>query len=150
MINFKNFGQYINEASGNYGGLDANGHQIDYYATDWKEGKLAYISIINRNGIGWVLRKMGIFYKLDSEQMRQYNNEIQHMMLDNAVKRDTYQYFLCKNETEEDSFKIKYWQDIVDKDPTGAIMEPEIGIQPDDFKRQMENFFPYIYFSNIG
>jgi len=150
MQTFKSFNQFLNEASGNYGGLDANGHQIDYYATDWKEGKLAYISIINRSGVGWVLRKIGLFYKLEPEQIRQYNNEIQHMMLDNAIKRDKYEYFLCKNETDEDSFKIKYWQDMVDEDPTGAIREPEIGIQPDDFKQQMENFFPFIYFSNVS
>lgn len=150
MSIIKNFGQFINEASGNYGGLDANGHQIDYYATDWENGKLAYISIINRSGVGWVLRKIGLFYKLESEQMRQFNNEIHHMMLDNATKRDKYEYFICKNETDEDSFKIKYWQEIVDDDPTGAIKEPEVGIQPDDFKNQMENFFPYIYFSNVS
>ena len=88
MQTFKSFNQFLNEASGNYGGLDANGHQIDYYATDWKEGKLAYISIINRSGVGWVLRKIGLFYKLEPEQIRQYNNEIQHMMLDNAIERN--------------------------------------------------------------
>lgn len=149
MSNIKNFGQFLVEASGNYGSIDANGHQIDYYATDWENGKLAYISIINKNGIGWILRKIGLFYDLDMERMIQYNNEINHIMLDSSVKRDTYQYFLCKNETEPDSFKVRFWQDIVDEDPTGSIKDPEASIKPDDFKKQMENFFPFIYFTNV-
>jgi hypothetical protein len=149
MSNIKNFGQFLIEASGNYGSIDANGHQIDYYATDWENGKLAYISIINKNGIGWILRKIGLFYDLDMERMIQYNNEINHIMLDSSVKRDTYQYFICKNETEPDSFKVRFWQDIVDEDPTGSIKDPEASIKPDDFKKQMENFFPFIYFTNV-
>jgi hypothetical protein len=149
MSNIKNFGQFLVEASGNYGSIDANGHQIDYYATDWENGKLAYISIINKNGIGWILRKIGLFYDLDMERMIQYNNEINHIMLDSSVKRDTYQYFLCKNETEPNSFKVRFWQDIVDEDPTGSIKDPEASIKPDDFKKQMENFFPFIYFTNV-
>jgi hypothetical protein len=149
MTSIKNFGQFILEASGNYGSIDANGHQIDYYATDWDKGKLAYISIINRNGIGWVLKKVGIFYDLDDERMRQYNNEIHHIMLDSSVKRDKYEYFLCKNETEPDSFKVKYWQELIDEDPTGSIKDPEVGVKTDDFRQQMENFFPYIYFTNV-
>jgi hypothetical protein len=149
MNNIKNFGQFLVEASGNYGSIDANGHQIDYYATDWENGKLAYISIINKNGIGWILRKIGLFYDLDMERMIQYNNEINHIMLDSSVKRDTYQYFICKNETEPDSFKVRFWQDIVDEDPTGSIKDPEASIKPDDFKKQMENFFPFIYFTNV-
>ncbi len=149
MSNIKNFGQFLVEASGNYGSIDANGHQIDYYATDWENGKLAYISIINKNGIGWILRKIGLFYDLDMERMIQYNNEINHIMLDSSVKRDTYQYFICKNETEPDSFKVRFWQDIVDEDPTGSIKDPEASIKPDDFKKQMENFFPFIYFTNV-
>jgi len=148
MSNIKNFGQFLVEASGNYGSIDANGHQIDYYATDWDNGKLAYISIINKNGIGWILRKIGLFYDLDMERMIQYNNEINHIMLDSSVKRDTYQYFLCKNETEPDSFKVRFWQDMVDEDPTGSIKDPEASIKPDDFKKQMENFFPFVYFTN--
>lgn len=148
MNNIKNFGQFLLEASGNYGSIDANGHQIDYYATDWVNGKLAYISIINKNGIGWILRKIGLFYDLDMERMVQYNNEISHIMLDSSLKRDTYQYFLCKNETTEDSFKIKFWQEIVDDDPTGSIKDPEVAIKPDDFKQQMETLFPFIYFTN--
>jgi hypothetical protein len=148
MSNIKNFGQFLVEASGNYGSIDANGHQIDYYATDWDNGKLAYISIINKNGIGWILRKIGLFYDLDMERMIQYNNEINHIMLDSSVKRDTYQYFLCKNETDPDSFKVRFWQDLVDEDPTGSIKDPEVSIKPDDFKKQMENFFPFIYFTN--
>jgi hypothetical protein len=148
MSNIKNFGQFLVEASGNYGSIDANGHQIDYYATDWENGKLAYISIINKNGIGWILRKIGLFYDLDMERMIQYNNEINHIMLDSSVKRDTYQYFLCKNETEPDSFKVRFWQDMVDEDPTGSIKDPEASIKPDDFKKQMENFFPFVYFTN--
>ena len=148
MSNIKNFGQFLVEASGNYGSIDANGHQIDYYATDWDNGKLAYISIINKNGIGWILRKIGLFYDLDMERMIQYNNEINHIMLDSSVKRDTYQYFLCKNETEPDSFKVRFWQDMVDEDPTGSIKDPEVSIKPDDFRQQMENFFPFVYFTN--
>jgi hypothetical protein len=70
-------------------------------------------------------------------------------MLDSSVKRDTYQYFICKNETEPDSFKVRFWQDIVDEDPTGSIKDPEASIKPDDFKKQMENFFPFIYFTNV-
>ena len=148
MSNIKNFGQFLVEASGNYGSIDANGHQIDYYATDWDNGKLAYISIINKNGIGWILRKIGLFYDLDMERMIQYNNEINHIMLDSSVKRDTYQYFLCKNEKEPDSFKVRFWQDMVDEDPTGSIKDPEVSIKPDDFRQQMENFFPFVYFTN--
>jgi len=148
MKNIKSLEEFILEASGNYGSIDANGHQIDYYATDWDKGKLAYISIINKNGIGWVLRKVGIFYDLEIENMRQYNNEIQHMMLDSAIKRDKYEYFLCKNETTSESFKIRFWQDLIDEDPTGSIKEPELGIKPDDLTEQMENLFPFIYFTN--
>jgi|688.fasta_scaffold224389_3 hypothetical protein len=148
MKNIKSLEEFILEASGNYGSIDANGHQIDYYATDWDKGKLAYISIINKNGIGWVLRKVGIFYDLEIENMRQYNNEIQHMMLDSAIKRDKYEYFLCKNETTSESFKIRFWQDLIDEDPTGSIKEPELGIKPDDLTKQMENLFPFIYFTN--
>lgn len=147
-MNIKNFTQFINEASGNYGSIDANGHQIDYFATDIDSGKLAYISIINRNGVGWTMRKFGVFYELEPEQMRQYMNEIQHIMLDNATKRDKYQYFLCKNETEKDSFKVKFWQDIIDEDPTGAIKEPDVAVSVDDFHKQMENLFPFIFFTN--
>ena len=149
MSNIKNFGQFIFEASGNYGSIDANGHQIDYYATDWTTGKMAYISIINRNGIGWVLRKIGVFFELDQERMIQYNNEIQHIMLDSAIKRDKYEFFLCKNESEPDSFKVKYWQETTgEDDPTGSIKDPEIGVKTEDYRKQMELLFPFIYFTN--
>jgi hypothetical protein len=145
MFNLKSFNKFIMEASAT---LDANGSQVDCYATDWATGNLSYMSIVNRDSLGWTLDKIGIFHGLDKDEMIRYNNEVQALMLESAIKRDNYIYFICKNETDKEMFNTVRWKELVNQDATGAILKPGSTISVDDFKNIIENHFPFTYFTN--
>jgi hypothetical protein len=149
MYNIKDFRTFLmSESVGGAGTIDANGSQIDCIATDWVTGKFAYISIVNKDSAGWILDRIGIFFDLDTSQMIKYTTEIQAVMLNSALKRDKYEYLICKNETTPETFNTIKWKELVDKDPTGAILKPGSSINIEEFKTMIKNCFPFIYFNN--